>query len=96
MALSPATREPRAPEPAGTTLSAEDESVLDFERRHPHPGRAKDAAIRATFGISPAAYFVRLSRVIETAEALAYDPLLVQRLQRRVAQRAQWHRGADR
>lgn len=77
-------------------LSEQQEAVLQFERRHPKPGRAKDAAIRARFDLSPSAYYVLLSSLIESPDAMAYDPLLIQRLQRRVADRTQWQHGADR
>ena len=93
MVPQPAIRAPGEPESAGSTLSALDESVLEFERRHPRAGRAKDAAIRAAFDCSPTAYYLRLSRLIDAPEAMAYDPLLVQRLQRRVAAHSHWHGG---
>jgi Protein of unknown function (DUF3263) len=69
---------------AGSTLSALDEGILAFERRRWRSPSAKDEAIRTTFGIAPAAYYVALSALVESDEAMAYDPLLVQRLQRRV------------
>lgn len=76
---------------AGSTLSGLDELMLAFERRHPVAGRAKDAAIRATFDMSPSAYHVRLSYLIDAPEAMAYAPLLVQRLHRRELAHHQWH-----
>jgi hypothetical protein len=95
MAPTPATRSDGRSETAGSTLSALDESVLDFERRHTGTGRAKDAAIRAAFDLSPTAYYLRLSRLIDSPEAAAYDPLLVQRLLRRVAAHGQWRGRTD-
>ena len=96
MASRQATSPADVADAVGSTLSVQDETLLDFERRHSGTGRAKDAAIRSAFDISPAAYYVRLSRIIDSPEAMAYDPLLVQRLQRRVAASARWHAGADR
>lgn len=76
---------------SGSTLTARQEAMLDFERtRWRRPGE-KDNAIRTRFGISPAAYYVELSRLIESDAAMLYDPLLVQRLHRRIEQRASWH-----
>lgn len=69
----------------GSTLAPLDEGILAFERRRWRSHSAKDEAIRTTFGLAPASYYVRLSRLVESDEAMAYDPLLVQRLQRRVA-----------
>lgn len=66
--------------------------ILDFERGWwKHPGR-KEGAIREELDLSPTLYYAALNRVIDRPEALAYDPLLVRRLQRlraaRVAQRS--------
>ena len=94
--LPRATRSAGGTGSSGTTMTELEEAVLEFERRYARPGRAKDAAIRATFDLSPSAYYVRLSRLIESPESIAYDPLLVQRLQRRVAERARWQRETDR
>ena len=59
-----------------------------LERGHWRRGSSKDDAIRAAFGMSPTAYYLALSRLIDSPEAAAYDPQLVQRLQRRIAERA--------
>jgi len=79
---------------AGSTLSPDQESILAFEQLQWRRASAKDDAIRARFGISPATYYVRLSRLLESPDAMAYDPLLVQRLQRRVEQHERWRTGA--
>jgi len=71
-----------------STLSELEESILSFERGHWRRGSSKDDAIRAAFGMSPTAYYLALSRLIDSPEAAAYDPQLVQRLQRRIAERA--------
>ena len=56
--------------------------VLDFERAWRPSGRSKERAIRESFGISPTRYHQVLVRVVESADALAYDPMLVGRLRR--------------
>lgn len=90
MVVQPATSPDGRREARGSTLSPVEESVLAFERTQWRRASAKDDAIRARFGMSPAAYYSLLSRLIESDEALAFDPLLVQRLQRRVAERTSW------
>lgn len=63
-------------------LTERDRGVLDFEavwRRH---AGAKEEAIRAQLGMSPARYYQLLGRLIDTAEAQEYDPMLVKRLRR--------------
>ena len=59
-----------------------DRAILDFEREWwQHPG-AKEDAIRQTFGLSPARYYQGLGKLLDSEAALAYDPMLVKRLQR--------------
>ena len=59
-----------------------DRAILDFEREWwQHPG-AKEAAIRQTFGLSPARYYQVLGKLMDSEAALAYDPMLIKRLQR--------------
>ncbi|MND09375.1 hypothetical protein D3C83_326470 [compost metagenome] len=43
----------------------------------------KTDRIRADLGISSSTYYKRLAELIDTPEALAFDPLLVRRLRRR-------------
>ena len=63
-------------------LEERDRSILDFEREWGlHPG-AKEDAIRQTFGLSPARYQQILVTLMDSEDALAYDPMLVNRLQR--------------
>ena len=59
-----------------------DRAILDFERDWwQHPG-AKEDAIRQTFGLSPARYYQVLGKLMDSEAALAYDPMLIKRLQR--------------
>jgi len=56
--------------------------VLDFERSWWCPGRSKERAVRARFGLSSTRYHQVLMRTIDLPEALVYDPVLVGRLRR--------------
>ncbi|WP_298229913.1 DUF3263 domain-containing protein [Gryllotalpicola sp.] len=70
-------------------LSEREESILAFERDWLAGARAKEQAIRSQFALSPARYYQVLGRLIETPQALAFDPMLVKRLLRqRDARRA--------
>jgi hypothetical protein len=63
-------------------LTDRDRAILEFEvewRRH---AGAKEEAIRAELGISPARYYQLLGRLIDTTEAQEHDPMLVKRLRR--------------
>lgn len=66
--------------PAG--LTDRDRAVLDVARRTwQHPG-TKERAIRDRLGISPTRYYQLLNALIDRPEALAHDPLTVNRLRR--------------
>ena len=56
--------------------------ILDFEREWWKVAGPKEALVRDRFGLSLARYYQRLNRIIDQAEALAYDPMLVRRLRR--------------
>ncbi len=63
-------------------LSDRDRAILDFEgTRLGHAG-AKEEAIRAELEMSPARYYQLLGRLLDSADAQAYDPMLVGRLRR--------------
>jgi len=68
-------------------LSDRDRALLEFEarwfqaQRRRHAG-AKEEAVRAELGLSPARYYQLLGRLIDTVEALEHDPMLVKRLRR--------------
>ncbi|QAY58746.1 DUF3263 domain-containing protein [Microbacterium protaetiae] len=57
-------------------------ALLDFEAAWQRHGGAKEEAIRAELGLTPARYYQLLGRLIDTEDALAHDPMLVKRLQR--------------
>lgn len=63
-------------------LSDRDRALLAFEAEWGRHGGAKEEAIRAAFGMPPARYYQLLGRLIDTADALKHDPLLVRRLRR--------------
>jgi hypothetical protein len=63
-------------------LSDRDRAILAFEAEWRRHGGAKEEAIRAEFDMPPARYYQLLGRLIDTADALAHDPLLVRRLRR--------------
>ena len=56
--------------------------LLEFEREAGPSSPAKELAVRDRFGISSARYYQVLNRLIDRPEALAHDPMLVQRLRR--------------
>lgn len=58
-------------------------ALLDFERDWALHQGDKEQAIRDHFGFSGARYYQLLGRLIDDADALAYDPLTVRRLRRR-------------
>lgn len=89
MTAAPAPRRGLALEDAIAQLSERDRAVLDFERDWTSADGDKEDAIRSQFGLSVARYYQVLGRVSTSAAALAYDPMLVKRLQRVRDARAQ-------
>lgn len=65
-----------------TPLTDRDRAILDFEAAWNRDAPAKEEAIRAELSLAPARYYQLLVRLIDTAEAQQYDPLLVGRLRR--------------
>jgi hypothetical protein len=74
------------PVPAGA-LGERERDVLAFERQWWGHAGAKEEAIRRQFGVGPTAYYQLLSRLLDDPAAIAYDPMLVKRLQRQRASR---------
>jgi Protein of unknown function (DUF3263) len=68
-------------------LEERERGVLVFERQWWRHAGAKEEAIRREFGVGPTAYYQLLSRLLDDPAALAYDPMLVKRLQRQRASR---------
>ena len=63
-------------------LSERDQAILDFERSWWTEAGPKEAGIRTRFDLSPTRYYQLLSELLDSADALAYDPLVVRRLRR--------------
>jgi hypothetical protein len=67
---------------ADRPMTDRDRAILDFERTWWTEEGAKEPAIRARFGLSATRYYQLLGELIDTNDALAYDPLVVRRLRR--------------
>ncbi|MDP8988432.1 MAG: DUF3263 domain-containing protein [Actinomycetota bacterium] len=63
-------------------LSERDKAILEFERSWWKLPGPKEAAIRQRFELSPARYYQILGGLLDSSEALGYDPLVVRRLRR--------------
>jgi uncharacterized protein DUF3263 len=63
-------------------LSSRDRAILDFEREWWALRGPKDQAIRDRLALSPAHYYKVLSGLLDSGDALAYDPLVVRRLRK--------------
>ncbi|HWD09377.1 MAG TPA: DUF3263 domain-containing protein [Actinomycetota bacterium] len=59
-----------------------EKQVLEFERFWWKYAGAKERAIRDNLEMSATRYYQLLNAIIDMPEALAYDPILVKRLQR--------------
>lgn len=71
-------------------LDERSRAILDFERSWWQRRGPKERAIRTRFGLSSARYYQLLNRLVDSPEALQYDPMLVKRLRRlRIARRRQ-------
>jgi Protein of unknown function (DUF3263) len=69
------------------TLPERDQRVLEFERQWWKFAGAKEQAIREQFDMSATRYYQVLNALIDHPAALAFDPMLVKRLQRMRAAR---------
>ena len=63
-------------------LSEREQAILDFERTCWKDDGPKEAGIRQRFDLSPTRYYQLLNELLESADALEYDPLVVRRLRR--------------
>lgn len=73
---------------ASMPLTERDMAILGFERNWwtTEPG-TKEAAIRSQFELSPTRYYQLLAELLDSADAMQFDPLVVRRLRRRREQR---------
>jgi hypothetical protein len=76
-------------------LSAREQEILTFERQWWKYAGAKEQAVRELFDLSATRYYQVLNALIDRAEALTFDPMLVKRL-RRMRQSRQRARSARR
>ena len=63
-------------------LSDRDRAILDFEGswwKEPGP---KELAVKARFDLSPTRYYQLVNELLDSPDAMAYDPLVVRRLRR--------------
>lgn len=68
-------------------LTELEQRIISFERQWWKYAGAKEQAIRELFEIAPTTYYQTLNWVIDRPAALAFDPMLVRRLQRLRAER---------
>jgi hypothetical protein len=68
-------------------LSDRDREILEFERQWWRYAGAKEQAIRELFDMSATRYYQIVNNLIDTPEALAFDPMLVKRMRRMRASR---------
>ena len=70
-----------------SVLSDQDMRVLRFERTTWRTVGAKEQAIAEVLGLTATRYYQVLNELIDTPEALKFDPVLVKRLRARRARR---------
>jgi hypothetical protein len=63
-------------------LSERDQAILDFERSWWAEPGPKELAIRQRFDLSATRYYQVLGALLESPDAVEYDPLVVRRLRR--------------
>jgi hypothetical protein len=63
-------------------LTDRDRAIIDFERSWWTESGPKDTAIRERFELSGTRYYQLLNELLDDAEAMEYDPLLIRRLRR--------------
>ncbi len=63
-------------------LSSRSRAILDFERTWWSEDGPKEVAIKQRFSLSSGRYYQLLNELLESADAMDYDPLVVRRLRR--------------
>ena len=66
--------------PSRRELSGEDRAILEFERENWGTKANKESAVRERFSLSLARYYQRVYTICGSAEALAYDAVLVRNI----------------
>ena len=64
-------------------MNGEDRAILEFERCWWTEPGVKTARIRTELNMSSSRYYKRLAELIDSPDALAFDPLLIRRLRKR-------------
>ncbi|MHB8465527.1 MAG: DUF3263 domain-containing protein [Acidimicrobiales bacterium] len=74
------------------SLTMRERAILDFERSWWSEPGSKEQGIRRQLALSPTRYYELLGDLIETDDAVTYDPLVVRRVRRDREQRrrARW------
>ena len=75
-------QDPGVDDHQGVALTQRDRDILDFERSWWTATSPKDVQIRERFELSTTRYHQILNEMLDTEEAMAYDPLVVRRLHR--------------
>jgi hypothetical protein len=63
-------------------LGDRERAILDLEREWWLDGGSKETCIRRRLALSPSRYYRLLHALLDVPEAMAYDPLVIRRLQR--------------
>ena len=71
----------------GPMLTDDAKAILDFEARWPRESGRKADALLTDLGLRSTTFYQRLNRLLDDPDALAYAPVLVNRLRRRRATR---------
>lgn len=74
-------------ERAAGGLNERDRNILEFERQWWKYAGAKEQAIRDLFDMSSTRYYQIINTLMDTPEAMEFDPMLVKRLRRMRASR---------
>jgi hypothetical protein len=64
------------------TLTERERGILEFERSWWTEPGPKELAIRARFDLSATRYYQLLGELVDSDDALDYDPLVIRRLRR--------------
>ena len=64
------------------TLTERERSILEFERSWWTEPGPKELAIRERFDLSATRYYQLLAELVDSDDALEYDPLVIRRLRR--------------
>ncbi len=68
-------------------LTERDLAIIEFERTWWSNEGPKEALIRERFDLSTSRYYDLLSDIVDSEEALSFDPLVIRRLRRLRARR---------